>query len=70
MAFTQADLDAINRVIAAGELTVRFADGKMITYRSTDDLMRARSTIKGELEAAANAGTAPPRATFMTYRRG
>lgn len=70
MAFTTDDLARIDRVIAAGELTVRFADGKSVTYRSMDELMRAKSQIAGELAAAANAGAAPRRTILTTYGRG
>lgn len=70
MAFTTDDLARIDRVIAAGELTVRFADGKSVTYRSMDELMRAKSQIAGELAAAANAGAASRRTILTTYGRG
>lgn len=67
MAWTQTDLDRINRAIATGELTVRMADGKLVTYRSIMELERARALIKGELDAA----TATPRhrAIFASYAK-
>jgi hypothetical protein len=49
--FTQSDLDAINAAIASGELTVRSSDGKQVTYRSMDELLKARQTIEGDLAA-------------------
>lgn len=68
MAFTQTDLDAVNTAIASGELTVSH-NGRTVTYRSMDDLMKARSTIQAEL-AAATAGRAGGsyRFTFSTMR--
>lgn len=58
--FTIAQLEAIETAIASGELTVEF-DGKRVTYRDMADLMRARDTIKGELEASGVLIAAPRR---------
>lgn len=54
MAWTQTDLDRIDRAIATGELTVRFADGKTITYQSASDLERRRLMISRALEDASS----------------
>jgi hypothetical protein len=51
MAFTSTDLDAVNAAIASGELTVKH-NGREVTYRSMDDLLKARQTIQAELAAA------------------
>lgn len=50
MAFTSADLDAINAAIARGERTVQFAD-RSVTYRSIDELLQARAVIAASLAA-------------------
>ena len=50
MAFTQADLDAVDRAIASGELTVRTND-RSVTYRSFAELRDARSLIASALAA-------------------
>ena len=47
--FTTNDLAAINAAIASGELTVRAADGKLITLRSVSELMQARAAIVAEI---------------------
>lgn len=52
MAFTQADLSAIDSAIASGELTVRTADGKLVTLRTMDELLQARSVITASLASA------------------
>lgn len=52
MAFTQTDLDAINAAVASGELTVKH-NGREVTYRSVDDLRKARETILAELASTA-----------------
>ena len=60
MAFTQADLDAVDRAIASGELTVRSADGKMVTLRTMAELLQARDAIKTDIAAAAPAAQRRP----------
>lgn len=45
MAWTQADLDAIESAIASGELVVQHSDGRRITYRSINELEEARALI-------------------------
>lgn len=54
MAFTQDDLTAINSAIASGELTVRTADGKLVTLRSMSELLQARDVITAEVAQAAS----------------
>lgn len=46
MAFSQTDLDAIDRAIASGVLRVEFAD-RRVEYQSMADLLRARAAIAG-----------------------
>lgn len=60
MAFTQTDLDAVDRAIASGELTVRQGQ-KIVTYRSADELLALRSEIAREIYAAASPGRPVPR---------
>ncbi len=49
MAFTQTDLDQINAAIASGELSIRTSDGKQVTYRSIDELIKARDAVLAEI---------------------
>lgn len=51
MAFTTADVDALDRAISSGELTVRTND-RLVTYRSIEELIVARDRISSELAAA------------------
>lgn len=60
MAFTSSDLDAVDRAIASGELTVRSND-RMVTYRSMDELTAARAAISGALAAASASTVVYPR---------
>lgn len=48
MAFTQSQLDALETSIATGSLECRF-DGKEVRYRSLDEMMRIRETIRAAL---------------------
>ena len=52
MAYTQAQLDALDEAIVSGELTVKYQD-KMTTYRSLEEMLRIRRLIAGELDPAA-----------------
>ncbi len=49
MAFTSQDLAAIDAAIASGELSVRAADGKQVTLRTMDELLKARDAIRAEM---------------------
>lgn len=52
MAYTQKDLDAINKAIAGSQLEVQYAD-KRVRYRSLDELERARRIIQDDLDRQA-----------------
>lgn len=61
MPLTQTDLDAINRAIASGELTIRKADGAQVTYRSMDELIKARELARADIAAAQPSPRSYPR---------
>ena len=46
MPWTNTDLATIDAAIATGASQVRFSDGKQVTYRSIDDLKKARTEIQ------------------------
>lgn len=60
MAFTLPDLAAIDAAIASGVLTVRHADGRLLTYRSTAELIQARNLVARELATPATPGALRP----------
>ena len=60
MAFTTQDLAAIDAAIASGELTIRAADGKMVTLRTMSELLQARAAIRADIAAAAPAAQSRP----------
>lgn len=71
MALTSADLDALDAAIASATLEVRFADGRTVKYRSTDDLLRARAFVAGQVAAstAADPLMVPGGVTYAEFSR-
>ena len=55
MAYTAADLSAVERAIASGVLTC-VVNGQTVTYRSIRDLERARDLIRRDIATASGAG--------------
>ena len=55
MAWTQAQLDALDAALATGALTVRDKDGTSITYRSLEAMRQLRAQM-----AASLASSPPP----------
>ena len=66
MAVTQDDIDNITRAIASGERQVSLG-GKQVTYRSIDDLIKARDTLIGLM---ANGDTVQTGRQFGAYYAG
>ncbi len=66
MAWTQSDLDAVERAIASGERTVSYSD-KTVTYRDMDELFKARDAIK---QALATTTTPAARQTRLVTKKG
>lgn len=58
MAFTLTQLNALETAMASGQLSVNY-DGKSITYRSVDDLIKARNLVRAELMASGLLGQMP-----------
>ena len=67
MAFTQAQLDALDAAIAGGELTVKYQD-KQVTYRSLDEMIRTRQLIKADLDE--QNGVPRPLAVYASTSKG
>lgn len=68
MAFTAADRDAIKAALALGALTVRHADGQMVTYRSVQEMRETLAMIEAELGAGGEANPARLRRGFAVFR--
>ena len=54
-----AAISALLTAIGSGELRVRFADGREVTYRSADDMMKQVQFLRSE-RAALGAGDVTP----------
>lgn len=65
MAFSSADLTAIEKAIASGVLRVQFSD-RQVTYQSISDLFKVRDMIKNSL-AGSTAGVT--RSTFASFTK-
>lgn len=52
MAYTLAQLEALESAIASGALTVRYSDGKMVTYHSLAEMRNLRQEMQTELSVA------------------
>jgi len=66
MAYTQQDLQTLERAIASGVQQVRYSD-RLVTYQSIDAMRAARQEIANELGITLSA---PKRRVFRTYQRG
>lgn len=49
MAWTQAQLDALNKAIANGSTKVKYAD-REVTYRTLSEMLKLRSVMMDELQ--------------------
>ena len=67
MAWTQAELDALNRAYAAGTLRVT-SDGRTVEYGNAADLLSRVRIIESEM--AQITGSPLPVAGFASFRRG
>ena len=66
MAFSQAQLDALEAAIASGTLEVRTGD-KSVRYHSLDEMIKLRDVIRNQLNADAQIPTS--RASFASFVR-
>lgn len=66
MAFTQAQLDALETAIAAGTLEVSVGD-KKVRYHSLDEMIRLREVIRNQLNT--DAQTPKSRASFASFMK-
>lgn len=66
MAYTTADLDALDSAIASSTLEVQYND-RRVKYRSMDELLQARQHVANQL-AAASGRRGHHRFSFCTAR--
>jgi len=63
MAYTLTQLQELRNAIAEGVLSVRFSDGRQLTYRSLDEMRRIEAGMAAELE-----GSSTPRLRRTYFR--
>jgi hypothetical protein len=68
MAWTQADLDAVDTALKNGIRKVTFADGRSREYQTTSEMLALRNQMKSEL-LASSSQVAPRRVTVARIRR-
>jgi len=51
MAYTQADIDALKTAIASGAIEVRHSDGRMVRYRSLQEMENLLNIMQADLGA-------------------
>ena len=66
MAYTSTQLSDLRAAIAEGVLSVRFSDGRSLTYRSLDEMRRLEAAMAAELEPST---TVRVRRTYFTMQR-
>lgn len=67
--WTTDDLKKVERAIASGALTVDYAGQGRVTYRSIEDLRRAREMILAALAEAGAIATRPTR-RYASFSNG
>ena len=65
MAFTQVQLDALEDAIAQGVLTIKYQD-KIITYRSLDEMLKLRDTMRRALGLGSTSG----QRIYLSHKKG
>lgn len=68
MAWEQADLDKLKRMVTSGVRAVTFSDGRNVTYRTLEELKQAIAMVAAELGVAA--GTPRVRRRRFTSCKG
>lgn len=55
MAFSQADIDALDAAMKTGLLSVRYPDGSQMTYRSLAEMRELRAAMAADVAQASGA---------------
>jgi len=67
MAFTSADVSTLEAALATGALRVKFADGREVTYQTTDALLRVLAAARADVAQAGPDGF--QRTTYASFGR-
>lgn len=69
MAFTLADVAAIEAALSRGELSVQY-DNRRVTYRSIEELTAIRDRMVRELGPSASTTTRRPKQVYLVGSKG
>jgi hypothetical protein len=64
----EANLDAVTQAIGGPTLKVRLPDGREVTYRSVDELLKAKAAIEEDIWKTS--GQTGSRVRFAQHQRG
>lgn len=67
MAYSQSDLDALDRAIASSQLEVQYGD-RRVKYRTMDELLSARQHVAQQIASTSGTRRSHNRFTFATAR--
>lgn len=73
MAWTQDDLDKLRGAlisVASGAQTIRYADGRQVTYHSPDQISAAIKVVETQVKMADRAASGITRRRFGAFRSG
>lgn len=68
MAYSLTQLQALQDALASGELEVQF-EGKVVKYRSINELKNAIAIVTGELTASGALPATTARTTFASFSK-
>jgi hypothetical protein len=70
MAYTQADVDALDRMMLEGLQEVRFEDGRLYRRQPQDQMMALRKVAAAEVRMTATAASGLNRRRFSKFSKG
>ena len=68
MAWTEADLEALETSIKSGVRSVEYADAT-ITYHSLDEMLRLREVMKQSVQATPGTPSSKVRSTYAKFTK-
>jgi hypothetical protein len=70
MAYTQADVDALDRMMLEGLQEVRFEDGRLYRRQPQDQMMALRQVAAAEVRMMITSSSGLSRRRFATFSKG
>lgn len=70
MAYTQADVDALDTLMKEGLQEIRFEDGRMYRRQPQEQMLALRRVMVAEVKMAATAASGINRRRFASFSKG